>query len=162
MPLRVGSALHILSRDIKQVENGAGHVWDAVSRDAHTVAHGAEHAWNTVSRDATAGWSEVMAKVRSAHDWLQSWNDGQKEDDLLDSSVNQLHHDGDQTTLNLSASGKFAVPYGAQAQGTDSLTIKKVAGGYQVTLSETQQAGGNLTDGLTAGLKDGAEDTKFG
>jgi hypothetical protein len=141
------STVHGLPGDVKRVENGAKHAANTVSHDARTVKNSAEDLWNTVSHRAT--------------DEVHSLRDSQMENNLLNSSINQLHHKGDQTTLTLNASGKFALPLGAQAQGTDFITIKQIGqanSGYQVTLSETQQVGGNAT----VGREIGAKGTKLG
>lgn len=147
------------------VSNDVKSVWDDAKDDFDDLSDGAKSVWDTdsheVTHDASSAWDTVSRTVAG---FVEPWVDGQEENKLLNSSVNQLRYNGDQTTLNLSASGQFAVEFGAQAQGADSITIKQVGGknppgesgptkpvSYQVTLNETQQIGANETDGYKAG-----------
>ncbi len=137
--------------DWNTVKKGAVKGWDTVKKDA-------VKGWDTVKKDAVKGWDTVNKDAVNAWDTATGFLDGRSEDALLDRSVNELHYNGDQTTLNLSASGQFSIPEGAQAEGADSITIKQVGGRnppgtsgqskpltYQVTLTEMQQGGVNFT-----------------
>jgi LysM domain/Bacterial SH3 domain len=148
--------------DWDTVKKDAVKGWDIVKKDAvkgwDIVKKDAVKGWDTVKKDAVKGWDNVKKDAVNAWDTATGFLDGRSEDALLDRSVNELHYNGDQTTLNLSASGQFSIPEGAQAQGADSITIKQVGGRnppgtsgqsepltYQVTLTETQQGGVNFT-----------------
>jgi LysM domain len=128
-------------------------IFGTLLHDAVSTARRVEHG---VEKGAADAWDNTVHEVKS---FVTGRSNA---DATLHQSVDQLQHNGDQTTLNLSANGKFTGPFldgaplGAQGQDGASIAIKQVGGpnapgstattqppSYQVTLTETQQVGLN-------------------